>query len=185
MTTIGHVILDRDGVLNREPTSGCVADPGDWLWERGALEGLELLARSVVRVSIVTNQSCIGRGWCEALDVERVHTWLGDRLSEMGIDLVGVFTCPHAPADGCRCRKPAPGLVVDAIAASGIISDATALVGDDVRDIEAAAAAGISSVLVRTGKGRSAERYLGARARAFDDLHRAVAELLGGVAMGA
>jgi D-glycero-D-manno-heptose 1,7-bisphosphate phosphatase len=173
------VILDRDGVLNREVDAGWIDDPRAWRWERGALEGLALLARSQVAVSVATNQSGIGRGAVSAAGVERVHTWLVQQLAALGLEVVGVFCCPHAPDARCTCRKPAPGLVEAAIAASGTPPSETVLVGDDRRDLEAAAAAGVRAVLVRTGKGAQVAPDLAPGTPVHDDLHRAVQALLG------
>lgn len=174
---VAHVLVDRDGVLDREPAEGWISDIAEWTWEDGALDGLRALAAAGIRVSVVTNQSGVGRGVVPAAALETVHGWLGDQLRALGLDLVGVHACPHAPDSGCRCRKPAPGLLLDAIAASGLRREQTVLVGDAERDIAAARAAGIRSVLVRTGKGAAAERA-GVRADAVaDDLAAAVAAL--------
>ena len=166
-----HVILDRDGVLNREPASGWVTDAAQWEWETGALDALDLLAASGVRVSIVTNQSCIGRGLVAADVVERLHSWLAAELRARGVDLVGIFVCPHAPDAGCACRKPGAALFEQAIAESGVSAARTVAVGDDVRDVEAARAAGVRPIVVLTGKGRATldavpdvERHHGLRA---------------------
>lgn len=181
MTGIGHVVLDRDGVLDVEPAEGWLDDPAAWRWERGALAGLARLAAAGVRVSVATNQSGIGRGVVAAEAVEVLHGWLADELRGRGIDLVGIFCCPHAPDDGCRCRKPAPGLVDDAVAASGVDRSRTAMVGDSPRDARAALAAGVRPVLVRTGKG--GERPPGdlAEVARVDDLADAATLLLGPV----
>jgi D-glycero-D-manno-heptose 1,7-bisphosphate phosphatase len=176
---IRHLILDRDGVLNRERAEG-VFDVAAWQWERGALAGLEALAEHGLRVSVATNQSAIGRGLVAAEDVEAVHEWLAGELRSLGIDLVGIFSCPHAPDHGCRCRKPRPGLVEQAVAASAIETTATALVGDARRDLEAGAAAGVRTILVATGKGATADPTTRALADATCDDLAAVAELVVG-----
>lgn len=163
MTFAVHVILDRDGVLDREPAEGWLTDRADWVWEDGALDGLDALAALAadgVAVSVATNQSGIGRGAVSAAEVSTLHEWLARDLRARGLNLVGIFTCPHAPDDGCRCRKPAPGLVLDAVAASGVPPEQTVFVGDAERDVVAARAAGVEPLLVRTGKGRETERQL-------------------------
>jgi D-glycero-D-manno-heptose 1,7-bisphosphate phosphatase len=100
--------------------------------------------------------------------------------SEHGGRIDAVFVCPHAPEAGCSCRKPAPGLVLNAMNESGIAASDTVLVGDAARDQESAQAAGVRFVLVRTGKGRATELELaGADIPVFDDLHGAVTALVG------
>ncbi|HEV2700860.1 MAG TPA: HAD hydrolase-like protein, partial [Steroidobacteraceae bacterium] len=71
-----------------------------------------------------------------------------------------VFYCPHAPDEGCNCRKPLPGLLTAAVSAAGIDTSETLFAGDDVKDVEAAKAAGVAPVLLRTGKGSRAEAQL-------------------------
>lgn len=177
---IAHVVLDRDGVLCVERPGRWLDDPADWRWERGARPGLERLARAGVPVSVATNQSGIGRGVVDEARVVALHGWLAGQLRGLGVELVGIFVCPHAPDAGCRCRKPAPGLVLDATAASGVAAAQTVVVGDAVRDLEAARAAGARSALVRTGKGAdtdpAAADWVGA------DLDAVVAQVLAGQA---
>jgi len=179
---IRHVILDRDGVLNREAADGgWVHTPDDWVWETGALAGLRLLSESGVRISIVTNQSGVGRGVFPAADVEAVHRHMLDEAHEHGSRIDEVLVCPHSPADECRCRKPAPGLVEQAIESSGIAANETVFVGDAERDLQAAEAAGVRPILVRTGKGDETERTLGGYDVAVvDDLLEAARLILAG-----
>ena len=169
---VRHVILDRDGVLNEEaPNRGYVRSPREWRWIPGALQGLAMLAAAGIRVSVATNQSGVGRGVMTNSDLEAVHAHMREAVVSAGGAINAVFVCPHAPTDGCRCRKPLPGLIEAAIMSSGIAPAATLLVGDDVRDLDAARAAGIESVLVLTGKGRQAAAKLTAgQYQVYDDL---------------
>lgn len=172
-----HLVLDRDGVLNREQDGTWTTSVEAWSWEPGALDGLAAVAAAGWRVSVVTNQSVVGRDLVAADAVEDLHRWLADDLRRRGVDLVGVFACLHAPDEGCTCRKPAPGSVLAAVAASGVPADAACLVGDDGRDLAAATAAGMASILVRTGKGRSIEAGGGWDVAVVDDLASAVTRL--------
>jgi D-glycero-D-manno-heptose 1,7-bisphosphate phosphatase len=159
---IRHVILDRDGVLNREaPEAGWIHRPESWVWEDGALDGICLLARAGLRLSVVTNQSGVGRGLFDAGDVEAVHDRMLLEAGQAGARIDAVFVCPHAPEDGCDCRKPLPGLILEAVEGSGVAAAETIAVGDAPRDLEAAIAAGVRAVLVRTGRGRTTEFQLG------------------------
>ena len=173
--TIQHAILDRDGVLNRESESGWLSDPGQWEWETGSLEALQLLARAGVEMSIVSNQSGIGRGVVSREDVDRIHEWLRAEVTAVGVTLSGIYICPHAPEEGCRCRKPEPGLIQQAIDRSGVSPEHTMLVGDDQRDLEAGQSAGVAVALVRTGKGRQVQSRVASDTLVFDNLLAAAA----------
>ncbi len=172
-----HVILDRDGVLNREPPHGWISSVEEWRWETGATAALETLAAEGVKVSVATNQSGIGRGIVDARSVARLHEWLGGVFEEMGVDLVGIFVCPHAPADGCSCRKPQPGLILEAVSASGVPASETVVIGDALRDLEAGAAAGVVGILVRSGKGGKGGKAAVGGTRTHDDVAGAVRAL--------
>jgi D-glycero-D-manno-heptose 1,7-bisphosphate phosphatase len=180
--TTRHLILDRDGVLNEEPPDGgYVCDPDAFRWLPGVLEALARLRAAGVRLSVVTNQSCVGRGILTAEGLARVHARMSRDAAAAGGALDAIFCCPHAPDAGCACRKPAPGLVHAAIRESGIDPRATLLVGDADRDLAAGRSAGIAVALVRTGKGRATERTLSdPRPPVFDDLASVVAALAGG-----
>ncbi len=164
---VEHVILDRDGVLNVEAAGGWVLRVEDWRWQDGALAALEVLGRGRT-LSVATNQSCIGRGLVDAHAIEAVHAFM---RSEARATLSGVFCCPHAPGEGCSCRKPEPGLLLQALAEAGTPPDRAVFVGDSPTDLEAARRAGVTPILVRTGKGRATESMAAAAGVAvFDDL---------------
>ena len=170
--SIRHVILDRDGVLNREaPESGYVRAPAEFHWLPGALEGLAVMRRAGLRLSVATNQSGVGRGLMSLEQLAAVHARMQAEASAHGAALDAVLFCPHAPGEGCACRKPAPGLIQAAIARSGIAAGESLVVGDDRRDLEAAWRAGVAVALVRTGKGRDTEELARQTSvPAFDDL---------------
>lgn len=174
-----HVILDRDGVLNRELASGWLDDPREWRWEAGSLEALRELTRAGRRISVVTNQSGIGRGLVSRQAVEEVHDWLRREVERAGASVAAIFMCPHAPGEGCDCRKPRPGMVRKAVLESGISARETLLIGDDLRDLEAGRAAGVRVALVRTGKGESVRSKVPAGTPVFDDLLAAVRRVVG------
>jgi D-glycero-D-manno-heptose 1,7-bisphosphate phosphatase len=175
---IKHAILDRDGVLNREVESGWLSSPAQWEWERGSQEALQRLTRAGVKISVVSNQSGIGRGAVSRSDVDRLHRWLAGELATMGIELAGIYICPHAPEEGCDCRKPLPGLVRMAIEESGVPEERSILIGDDRRDLEAGRAAGVQVALVRTGKGDRVRDQLESNTLVFTNLLEAVISLV-------
>lgn len=175
---IRHYILDRDGVLNQEPESGWLSDSSEWRWEDGSLDAVRRLSASGALISVVTNQSGVGRGVISRADVERIHEWLISELANEGVELAGVFVCPHSPAENCSCRKPLPGLVQAAVDKSGIPLAETVLIGDDRRDLEAGRAAGLEVVLVCTGKGSRFRDQAGPDTLVFGNLLEAVSSIL-------
>jgi D-glycero-D-manno-heptose 1,7-bisphosphate phosphatase len=93
--------------------------------------------------------------------------------------IAAIFACTHAPGEGCACRKPAPGLILAAVAASNVDPADTLVVGDDLRDVQAARAAHVPAALVLTGKGRAAFQRLPDRGtEVYDDLRALVDEIL-------
>jgi len=177
-----HVILDRDGVLNREAAElPCVRTPAQFHWLPGALEGLAILRCAGIRVSVATNQSAVGRGLMNLAQLQAVHEYMRAAAARGGGALAAVLVCHHAPEAQCNCRKPAPGLIQAAMALAGIEATATLVVGDDRRDLEAASRAGVSAALVRTGKGRQTEELLrGGGVAAYDDLEQLARALVAG-----
>lgn len=172
--SIQHLILDRDGVLNREAASGWLSSPEQWVWEPGSLEALERLSLAGIKISVVSNQSGIGRGAVSREEVDALHRWLESELTAHGVRLEGIFICPHAPGDDCKCRKPLPGLVIEAVEQSEIPKSESMLIGDDERDLEAGRAAGIRVALVRTGKGEQVRDQLEPNTLVFRNLQEAV-----------
>ncbi|MFL6130522.1 MAG: D-glycero-alpha-D-manno-heptose-1,7-bisphosphate 7-phosphatase, partial [Mycobacteriales bacterium] len=166
------VLFDRDGTLIDDvPYNG---DPELVRPLPGALAALTRLRAGGVPVGVVTNQSAVGRGLLTAADVARVNS----RVEE----LLGPFdswqVCPHAPGDGCGCRKPAPGLVLAAAAELGVPPQRCVLVGDIGADLAAARAAGARAVLVPTAVTRPEE--VAAAAAVAPDLPAAVELALAG-----
>jgi len=184
MSPIRHVILDRDGVLNREAEdTPCVSEPSQFQWLPGALEGLAILRGAGVHLSVATNQSALGRGLLGPEQLAAVHAHMQEQAAACGGALDAVLFCPHAPWEACACRKPAPGLIEAAIARSGISATATVVVGDDRRDLEAAQRAGVAAALVRSGKGRQTEQLIcGTPVPVYDDLAQLARAVVAGAA---
>ncbi|HEV3377086.1 MAG TPA: HAD family hydrolase, partial [Thermoleophilaceae bacterium] len=145
------VLLDRDGTLVEDvPYNG---DPAAVRPMPGAREALDRLRASGVRLAVVSNQSGIGRGLVTAADVAAVNSRVEELLGPLDPWLV----CPHAPDDGCGCRKPSPGLVMRAAEALGVAPADCVVVGDIGADMDAAKAAGARAVLVPTPRTRPQE----------------------------
>jgi histidinol-phosphate phosphatase family protein len=137
------VILDRDGVLNeRPPRAQYVARPDQFRWLDGALEALQLLRDAGYRVIVVSNQAGVGRGVMTVEDVERVNDHMRTGAAAAGGRIDAVYYCPHDWDEGCRCRKPKPGMLFDAQHDHELDLSRTFFIGDDERDGLAAEAAG-------------------------------------------
>lgn len=152
------VLLDRDGVINRD-RPGSVLSATDFELIPGSLAALIALTRAGWQVAIVTNQACIGRGAVAASVVDAIHAELAAQVVVGGAradsQLLHFFVSSSAdPAD--PDRKPNPGLIHRAHAALGFERATTWLVGDDQRDVLAARAGGVRPALVLTGKGPAA-----------------------------
>jgi len=187
MYPLRHVILDRDGVLNYEPPGGYVTNPDQWVWIEGVLDALAKMYSAGLRLSVATNQSCVGRGVIDQQTLETIHDRMRRDAGAKGIFFSGIHFCPHTPDQGCSCRKPEPGLIEQAIRQSGISKDQTVFIGDSQSDLQAGRAAGIATWLVRTGKGKNTEAGLkdgmiqgisAENVQVFDDLGRVCAALL-------
>jgi HAD superfamily hydrolase (TIGR01662 family) len=145
------VLFDRDGTLVHDvPYNG---DPSLVRPVAGARVALDRLRSRGIRLGVVSNQSGIGRGLLTPAQVAAVHARIADLLGPFDTWAV----CPHAPADGCGCRKPAPGLIRAALAQLGLTARECVVVGDIGSDVEAARAAGVRAVLVPTAVTRSTE----------------------------
>lgn len=160
------VFLDRDGTLNRE-IQGAVADPRQLELYPGAGAALARLAGAGFALVCVTNQSALARGWITEAQLAAVHAGLQERLAVQGARLDLILHCPHHPTQGrpplrtaCACRKPAPGLLLEARDRLGLDLSASWMIGDAGRDAEAARRAGVRPILVETGKGRDEHRAL-------------------------
>ncbi len=140
--------LDRDGVINRD--HGYVYRIADFEFLDGALAAAAELAQAGYAVVVVTNQAGIGRGMYTEADFDRLTDWMRARFAGAGAPLAGVYHCPHHPTlaqgtlrQACNCRKPAPGMLLDAARDLGLDLAASVLFGDKCDDMRAARAAGV------------------------------------------
>ncbi len=164
------ILLDRDGVVNFD-SMDYIKSATEWVPIPGSLEAIVALRNAGYLVALCTNQAGIGRGIFTLEDLTAIHDKLKNSLNDLGGDLDGLAFCPHHPDDKCRCRKPEPGMLHDMMASFEVTAADTTFVGDSLKDVQAALAAGCTAVLVRTGNGKNAEpqaRALGAEV--FDDL---------------
>lgn len=174
------VILDRDGVVN-EDSDAYIKSPDEWVPIPGSLEAIARLNHAGYRVVIATNQSGVARGLFGMGELDAIHQKLHTALARLGGQLDGIYFCPHGPDDGCACRKPRPGLLLEIAARHGIELTGVPAIGDSLRDLEAARAVGATPILVRTGKGRTTEERLPADwgpVAVYDDLAQAILALV-------
>ena len=175
------VILDRDGVINRD-SSEFVKSPAEWQPLPGSIDAIARLAQSGFTVTVASNQSGLARGLFDRAALRNMHRKLRRLVAAAGGHVDRIVVCPHGPDAGCDCRKPRPGLLHRLARHYGVSLDAVPVIGDSRRDLEAALAAGARPILVRTGNGRKTEGQLdGALAdvEVFDTLADAAASLMG------
>jgi D-glycero-D-manno-heptose 1,7-bisphosphate phosphatase len=184
------VFLDRDGTLIDE--LGYLGDPDGVRLFPGAARAVRKLNEAGWATVVVTNQSGVARGLFTREDVDAVHARLAELLAAEGARLDLVLYCPHHPEHGggelgvrCDCRKPEPGLLLQAARRLGLDLRASWTIGDSQRDLEAGRRAELAgAVLVVTGKGAATLAGLSAEQRAglrvADDLEAAVEIVLQG-----
>jgi len=147
------IILDRDGVIN-EDSDEYVKNADEWIPLPGSIEAIARLKRAGWPVVVTTNQSGIARGLFGLVELDAMHRKLAALLEHEGVSVDGIFYCPHGPDDDCDCRKPLPGLYVQAAEHLGRPLSHAVVVGDSLRDLQAAVAVEAQPVLVLTGKGQ-------------------------------
>ncbi len=179
---IPAVFLDRDGVII-ENVSTYVRSWADVRLIPGAIDALIHISQSPYKIVIVTNQSAVGRKIISTAQADRINSRLLDIIRQAGGRIDGLFMCPHAPIDHCDCRKPKPGLILQASQQLDIDLENSLLIGDAISDLLAGQAAGVGqTVLVRTGRGASQEAISHPRNLkpflVFDDLAQALGTLI-------
>jgi len=146
-----YVILDRDGTIIVERNT--LTDPELLELIPGTGQALKRLSGLGLGFIVVTNQSGIGRGALTSARLEQIHTKLRQVLKAEGVELAGIYVCPHTAEDGCECRKPLPTLLRKAAQELQFDLKACFVIGDKASDIELGQAVGATTVLVRTGYG--------------------------------
>ena len=146
------VILDRDGVINAD-SDQYIKSPEEWKPIPGSLEAIARLTQAGFRVVVATNQSGLGRGLFDMATLNAMHDKMHKAVNQLGGRIDAVFFCPHAQDAGCDCRKPKPGMLREIAARFNLALTGVPVIGDSLRDLQAASAAGARPVLVLTGKG--------------------------------
>lgn len=153
------VILDRDGVINRD-SRAYIKSRAEWKPIPGSLEAIARLHQAGFVVVVATNQSGVGRGLFDHEALAAIMRKMHDAIQAEGGEIAAVFFCPHTPEDECTCRKPKSGLFEQIRRRFHVDLDGVPAVGDSMRDIEAATTAGAKPILVRTGNGSKTEKKL-------------------------
>ncbi len=154
------VILDRDGVINRNPPSwGYVCNWNEFYFLPNALEAIRGLTQKGIRIFIATNQAGIGRGIFTETQLTEIHSKMLIEIEDAGGNIDKIYYCPHHPEAGCECRKPKPGMLLQAAHEHHFDVSTTFFIGDSIRDIQAAQNAGASPILVLTGHGRDSYNH--------------------------
>ena len=145
------VILDRDGVINRE-SPDYIKSPEEWEALPGSLEAIARLVRHDYKVVVITNQAGIGRGLMNVDALNKIHLRMLEEVRHKGGNIEAVLFCPHHPDENCNCRKPRTGLFDELAQRLGISLQGTPMIGDSLRDVQAARAAGAFPVLVQSSE---------------------------------
>ena len=144
------IFLDRDGVINKEVNY--LSEVKDFEFIKGIFEAGNYLQKLGYSLIIVTNQSGIARGYYSENDFHIINNWMISQFIENNVNILDVFFCPHSNKSDCECRKPKPGMFIEARTKHNINMRESWMIGDSQRDIIAASAAGIkNTVLVRSG----------------------------------
>ena len=144
------IFLDRDGVINEDKNYLCRKE--NFKFIDGVFEACQYFQEVGYQLIVVTNQSGIARGYYQEEDFHQLTLWMLKQFDIQGVKILDVFFCPHEPESTCNCRKPKPGMLLDAKHKYNIDMKSSWMIGDKEADVGAANAAGIeNTILVKTG----------------------------------
>ncbi|HEY4514286.1 MAG TPA: HAD family hydrolase [Candidatus Paceibacterota bacterium] len=155
---VSAVFLDRDGVINEE--TAYLHDPKNLRLIAGAASAIRKLNEQNVPIIVITNQAGVAKGYYQESEIEMLHSALAEILKTEGAHIDRFYYCPHHPEGKgeyqkvCDCRKPMPGLLLQAAKDFNLEIKRCVFVGDKVSDIGAGVAAGARTILVMTGYGK-------------------------------
>lgn len=176
----GLIILDRDGVINHD-SDAFIKDTDEWQPLPGSIEAIAALSSAGFTLAVASNQSGIARGLFDQRALDAMHHKMHELVDAAGGRISNIVICPHGPDDGCDCRKPKPGLLEQLAQHFETSLAGVPVIGDSLRDLEAAAAVGAKPILVRTGNGTRTEAALPERfanIAVYNDLAAAASGLL-------
>jgi D-glycero-D-manno-heptose 1,7-bisphosphate phosphatase len=144
--------LDRDGVINRKaPVDHYILSWEDVQFLPGVAQAIALLNRNDFRVIVVSNQRCVANGLITTLELDSIHERMRDAMVRAGATIDAFYYCPHELQPPCSCRKPLPGMLLEAASKHGIDLTASWMIGDSEIDIVAGRNAGCKTVRLLTG----------------------------------
>ena len=156
--------LDRDGTLNRNRHGEYITKPEQFSLYSCTVKALKTLTDKGYQIIVLSNHSGIGRGYMTMETAKKINGMLAEQLIKAGVALSGIYICPHLPNAGCSCRKPADGLLKEALKDTGADLSRSFVAGDSSGDLKLAEAAGLPGFLVLTGAGlRTLKKHSGAK----------------------
>lgn len=174
------VLLDRDGVINQDAPEG-ILHPNDFHFLPRSAQAIAALTAHGFRIAVCTNQSAVGRGRMTQETLDAIHEKMLHGVRALGGDIARIYVATDVPNAQSTHRKPAPGMLLDALRDFSASAAHTFFIGDMARDMEAAFHAGCPRMLVRTGKGAHTEQQglhqPWAPVMVFDDLSAAAQHL--------
>ena len=173
------VILDRDGVINYD-SEQYIKSPAEWRPIPGSIEAIARLHQGGWRIAVATNQSGIGRGLFDMGTLNAINDKMMEMVFRQGGRIDALFFCPHTAAEACGCRKPRTGMFEEIAARFHTELKGVPVVGDSLKDLQAADSVGAQPVLVLTGKGQRTrdEGNLPRKTLVFDSLADAARHLV-------
>ena len=154
------VILDRDGVINKNPpNNGYVCSWKDFTFLSNSQKAIKKLTDYGYDIFIATNQAGIGRGLFSEQQLAEIHRQMLIEIEKTGGKIKKIYFCPHHPKENCVCRKPKPGMLMRASQEYKFNISETIFIGDSISDIQAAHCAGASPILVLTGHGYNSYQH--------------------------
>lgn len=145
------IVLDRDGVINKDSPL-YIRSPAEWHAVPGSIEAIAKLYRYGYKIVVATNQSGIARGYLTKDALDEIHKKMLGQIKEAGGHIEAIFICPHGPEDCCECRKPKPGLLLQAAKQFNIDPAEMLVIGDSTRDMLAAQNCGAAAIFIETDK---------------------------------
>lgn len=142
------IFLDRDGVINQE-RKDYVKNLSEFLILDGVADAIDLLRKNDYLIIIITNQSAINRGLLSVEMLNEIHKHLHDYLKSKGTYIDAIYFCSHTPEENCSCRKPKPGMILQAANDYKIDLTKSCMIGNSSTDMEAAKAAGCKCILLK------------------------------------
>jgi D-glycero-D-manno-heptose 1,7-bisphosphate phosphatase len=174
------IILDRDGVINYD-SKAYVKSPEEWQPIPGSLEAIAKLTQAGYQIAVATNQSGIARGLFDEAMLRAIHNKMLYCIEEQGGHISRIFFCPHDDRAQCDCRKPKPGLLLQAADYFNCSLEGVPCIGDSYRDLQAAEAVCCQPILVLTGNGKTTlqnHSELLTTINIYEDLSAAVDDIL-------